>query len=140
MTFKKINELDDTEVQGKKAILVYGFNEEEMKNVEKFTSEMEIQDIICIDKDKVQNTLGDLLMGNAKSSNIFNNQVIMAKVVVFNNLSDKNIYEYVNGFRKEIGVKPIFATVTPHSIKWKFYDLIQELIKEREEMKKMSPK
>jgi hypothetical protein len=88
----------------------------------------------------VQNTLGDLLMGNAKSSNIFNNQVIMAKVVVFNNLSDKNIYEYVNGFRKEIGVKPIFATVTPHSIKWKFYDLIQELIKEREEMKKMSPK
>ncbi|SHH94221.1 DUF3783 domain-containing protein [Clostridium grantii] len=140
MSFKKVNELDDTSVEGKKSILVYGFNEEELIKVKKFTGEMKIEEIIYVDKNMVQNTLGDLALGNGKVSNVFNNPVIIEKVVVFSNLSDKNIYDYVNGFKKEIGIRPIFASITVHSIKWKFYDLIQELIKEKEEMKKISPK
>ena len=74
-------------------------------------------------------TLMDVLMG-AKFE-IFNNNIIDEKVILYNNLSEDELRKAIKDTRTKIK-DGILAVVTPQSINWKINYLIKHLKEEKE--------
>ncbi len=64
--------------------------------------------------------------------------MIDKKVVILNGFTKEELKEFLSWYKKNEKLpKAIFAVVTEHSIEWKVKELLEELIKEDEEMKKL---
>ncbi len=64
--------------------------------------------------------------------------MIDKKIIIVNGFTKEELKELIAWYRKNEKLpEAIFAVVTEHSIEWKLKDLLQELIKEDEEMKKL---
>jgi hypothetical protein len=53
------------------------------------------------------------------------------KVVLFNKFQEDEVKKAMQIIKPYFPVKPIFAVVTPTSIKWKFKDLLEHLLEEK---------
>ncbi len=66
-----------------------------------------------------------------------NENVQGTRVILLHNFSDKEVIEFINHYKKNENLpKSIIAVTTPTSLEWKVIDLMEELIKEDEELKK----
>ncbi len=64
--------------------------------------------------------------------------MIDKKIIIVNGFTEEELKEFLSWYRKNENLpKSIFAVVTQHSIEWKLGDLLKELIREDEEMKKL---
>lgn len=86
-------------------------------------------DIVNIDKQMESMTVKDILEVN-KSKNVDKDE--KEKIILFNDLKDKELNNIIPIIRENLGKEPILAVVTPISINWVFSDLKKELLKERE--------
>ncbi len=63
--------------------------------------------------------------------------MIDKKIIIVNGFTEDELKEFILWYKKNEKLpKPIFAVITEHSIEWKVKDLLNELIKEDEEIKK----
>jgi len=66
-----------------------------------------------------------------------NENVQGTRVILLHNFSDSEVIEFINHYKKNENLpKSIIAVTTPTSLEWKVRDLMDELIKEDEEIKK----
>ncbi|MBE6065577.1 DUF3783 domain-containing protein [Clostridium cochlearium] len=104
-------------------ILFYGFSTTDLMKLNiKY-------DIVNIDKQMESMTVKDILEVN-KSKNVDKDE--KEKIILFNDLKDKELNNIIPIIRENLGKEPILAVVTPISINWVFSDLKKELLKERE--------
>lgn len=104
-------------------ILFYGFSTTDLMKLNiKY-------DIVNIDKQMESMTVKDILEVN-KSKNVDKDE--KEKIILFNDLKDKELNKIIPIIRESLGKEPILAVVTPISINWVFSDLKKELLKERE--------
>lgn len=107
-----------------KCILVYGLSNIELENIKELGYK-----IVEITTEMCEMTLMDVLMG-AKFE-IFNNNIIDEKVILYNNLSEEELRKAIKDTRTKIK-DGILAVVTPQSINWKINYLIKHLKEEKE--------
>lgn len=113
-------------MEAKKCILVYGLDNDEIKNLEKLRfkvlqvtpemTKMKIKDIIAEKEEKIASET----------------KIEGEKILVFNNIPDIQLRTIVELTRKIIKKKPILATVTVTSNEWEFDYLVEHLMEERE--------
>ncbi|TDT67340.1 uncharacterized protein DUF3783 [Hypnocyclicus thermotrophus] len=135
MSFTKIDENSIERPEGKNCILAYGYSQEENSIINEFSKKIGIEHFIHIPTEKTHHTLEELVINNLDNSTSISK--INEKAIVFNAVSDKELNEFISKFKLLNLQRPLFAVVTPTSKSWKFIDLITELMKEREEFKKL---
>ena len=107
-----------------KCILVYGLSNIELENIKELGYK-----IVEITTEMCEMTLMDVLMGS--KFEIFNNNIIDEKVILYNNLSEDELRKAIKDTRTKIK-DGILAVVTPQSITWKINYLIKHLKEEKE--------
>ena len=111
-------------LENNKCILEYGLSNTELLNLRKLGYK-----IIEITPEMCEMTLMDILIG--MKLEIFNNNPIKEKVILYNNLSEYELRKAIMDTRQNIK-DGILAVVTQQSINWKISYLIKHLIDERE--------
>ena len=111
-------------IDNNKCILVYGLSNIELLNLKELGYK-----IIEITPEMCDMTLMDILLGMRLE--IFNNNPIKEKVILYNNLSENEIRKAIADTRRNIK-DGILAVVTEQSINWKISYLIKHLIYEKE--------
>lgn len=107
-----------------KCILVYGLPNTELSNLKELGYKItEITPEMC------EMTVMDVLLGIKLE--VFNNNPIKEKVILYNNLSKDELRKAIKDTREKIK-DGILAVVTQQSINWKVSDLIKHLIDEKE--------
>lgn len=134
MVFEKIDMEDKNNPDGRRSLIIYGFSEDEFNLIEKYNKSFEVDDVLTVDESQLDYIIDDLLKNMKKTISYKNENSNNDKIILFNAFSNKDIHDYINDFKERIDLNPIFAVITPHSVKWKFSDLIQELANERREM------
>ena len=107
-----------------KCILVYGLSNTELLNLNELGYK-----VIEITPEMCEMTVMDVLLGMRLE--IFNNDPIKEKVILYNNLSEHELRKAIVDTRQNIK-GGILAVVTQQSINWKVSDLIKHLIEEKE--------
>ena len=111
-------------LENNKCILAYGLSNTELLNLRKLGYK-----IIEITPEMCEMTLMDILIG--MKLEIFNNNPIKEKVILYNNLSEYELRKAIMDTRQNIK-DGILAVVIQQSINWKISYLIKHLIDERE--------
>ena len=111
-------------LENNKCILAYGLSNTEFLNLKKLGYK-----IIEITPEMCEMTLMDVLLG--MKLEIFNNNPIKEKVILYNNLSEYELRKAIMDTRQNIK-DGILAVVTQQSINWKISYLIEHLIDEKE--------
>ncbi|MFU0825654.1 DUF3783 domain-containing protein [Clostridium sp.] len=113
-----------------KTLLIYGFNQQEEEVLKKLLEENNLPQYKVIKDDMGETTVKDILLGMAYEKKICN--LPKEKVVLFNRCEDSDVMNGMKVIKDNFQGKPIFAVVTPTSIEWKFKDLLEHLMQERE--------
>lgn len=109
-----------------KCMLVYGLDQKELTDLK--GSRL---NIIEITDSMSKMKIAEILMGekNETDSEVnFKNE----KIIIFNNIPDRQLGMLVEITKKIIRKRPILATVTPTSLNWNFEYLVEHLMEERE--------
>lgn len=134
MAFEKIDMKDVNRPEGRRCLLIYGFSQDELRLTESYSKFFGVDDVFIVGESQLDDKIDDLLKVEKKIINSVNVKYGNDKFIIFNAFSNKDIHDYINEFKNQIDLNPIFAVITPHSLKWKFRDLIRELVNERREM------
>ena len=113
-------------------LLLAGFNKYELEQLTDFANSQKIENIIIINKNDEEKIVGDLV----KEANIEINEILEEKLILFYGMTNKQITKFIDGYKKNKLDKPLFAVVTPHSIKWELKTLLKHLNEERKQMLK----
>lgn len=113
-----------------KTLLIYGFNQQEEEVLKKLLEENNLPQYKVIKDNMGETTVKDILLGMAYEKKICN--LPKEKVVLFNRCEDSDVMNGMKVIKDNFQGKPIFAVVTPTSIEWKFKDLLEHLMQERE--------
>lgn len=133
MSFRKIDG-DDTRPEGKKAIIVYSYDEAEVAKIKDLAERHNVQDIFIVNKEQSGLTLREILDG-ASDEKAFKGAV-SRRSIIMHAFSNKGLQDFIEEVKKlDIG-KPIFAVVTETSEKWKLGQLVKELVMENMMMSK----
>ncbi|NLK97449.1 DUF3783 domain-containing protein [Defluviitalea saccharophila] len=133
MSFQKIDLEDKTRSADRISVMVYGYDENEIKILKAYCDEHLIEHFIPVNDAMIDMSLeGILKLDQTEASPA---QSLPAKAVIMNGFSGSDLQAFLRGFKNTGLERPIFATVTPVSKVWPFKLLINELIKEHEMMK-----
>lgn len=113
-----------TMLRNDKSILVYGLSENEISEFQSTGVK-----VIVVTDSMLKMRVKDIILG--LKFQIFAIKKMNEKIVLFNNLSDKELNVFI-GITKTIVNNPILAVVTPMSSEWEFAYLAEHLIEERE--------
>ncbi|WP_190972213.1 DUF3783 domain-containing protein [Clostridium sp. HV4-5-A1G] len=120
-------------LQSNKAIILYGFDKNDEKIIKDIGREFNVSNFKIIKNHMTEMKIKDILSGNSgeqlkKQDNVY---FLNEKVILFNDLTDKQI----NGIMRELKIKiestPILAVVTETSVNWSFKYLLNHLLQER---------
>ncbi len=129
MTFERINIDNNVRPVGHSCILVYGYDEETFELINHYSIKTYTVKAKAIEEDMIHLTLEQMILkANSYDKNRPQDQKV--KIILFNALSDSEIHQFVEYIKASKIKNPIFAAVTEHSKKWKFNELINELIEE----------
>ena len=118
-------------------MLLYGLDEKERIMISDMIQQYKLPDFQIITDDMCNMKIKDILRG--LKFEILNSSLPKEKVVLFNNLNDKEVETAVKNMKAAIP-EVIMAVVTPTSIDWSFRELIEHLIEERNWFKKQNGK
>ena len=112
-----------------KMILIYGFREDETKNLSKLVEDNKLPFVKVIKESMGNMQLSDIIDG--KIFETFQSELPKEKVILFNNLTDEEINTAILAFKRYFDKLPILAAVTETSAKWTLKYLLEHLIEER---------
>jgi hypothetical protein len=117
-----------------KMALIYGFNEEEKALLHKIFIDLQLPKYKVIENNMANMKLKDII--NGLMLDTYDKVLPDEKIILFNNFTDEELDKSVRRIRENKTIKPILAVVTPTSINWEFYYLVNHLLDEREQAKK----
>lgn len=117
-----------------KVSLIYGFGEKEKEKIEGIVKRYHLHKLKEIDAAMAGMKVGDILADKAESA-FSKAKMPVEKVILFNDMSDEEIQEYIKHLRMEFKPLPILAVITETSEKWTFEYLMEHLVEERERVK-----
>ncbi len=133
MAFTKVSDTNNARPAGRNCILIYGYNEEALSQLERVRVRTGIDEIVTVETNQLGNTLTAILENEIVEKTY--EQEIPDPVMVFNAVSDVELNTFLNEYRTLKLKKSLVAVVTKTSIKWRFGDLAVELSRERRAMK-----
>lgn len=139
MSFKKIDRESDERKQGRNCILVYGYGASELELIEICRQKSGIDEIVIISETDIEKTLGTILekepldMANLPVEEAYT----LIPTIIFSGTAHSELDRFIEASKTVTIARPIFAGTTPHNLSWAFSALVEELVQEREEMKKM---
>lgn len=111
-----------------KLILIFGFDEEEQKNLSELITAKGLPKLKVIDETMTKMKVRNIIDGIKLTTQ---NQIVgKEKVILFNNLGDDELEKSITVFRSRFQ-NIIFAVTTPTSIEWTFEKLLNNLIEEK---------
>lgn len=111
-----------------KLILIFGFDEEEQKNLSELITAKGLPKLKVIDETMTKMKVKNIIDGIKLTTE---NQILgKEKVILFNNLGDDELEKSITVFRSRFP-NIIFAVTTPTSIEWTFEKLLNNLIEEK---------
>lgn len=113
-----------------KVALIYGFDEKEKRLISSLAVENHFPFIKTIKNTMGKMRISEIMCGNELE--VYNCNLPLAKVILFNNFSDDELDKAIQIIRKNFQQMPILAVVTETSINWTFEKLLTHLIEERE--------
>lgn len=134
MSFVQMKKDNKERPDGKPCLLVHGFDTDGLQVVEKLALTLAIDDVIEIKTSMQNNVIQDIIDGKVSENALLS--PIDESAVIFNDLSEHDIHEFIGAFKTTGLKRPIYAASTPHSRKWTFKAWIAELMEERAEMAK----
>jgi hypothetical protein len=118
-----------------KTMLVYGFEEEDLAFIENIIKELNLPSYKIIEKNMANMRVKDIIDGPVLGT--YDKQLVDEKVVLFNNFTDNELNIAIKTIRSNKSIKPILAVVTATSTNWEFHYLLEHLLEEREQAKKL---
>jgi hypothetical protein len=129
MSFVQMKQDDQARPGDKHCLLAHGFNEKELTIVNALAKALNIPEVIIIESTMQENVIQDIIDGKATKNALVT--PLLERVVIFNDLSDYDIHQFIGGY-KETGLsRPIYAASTVNSRKWTFKAWLEELMEER---------
>jgi hypothetical protein len=129
MTFEKIDHQNNSRPEGKPCLLIYGYDETALNKIKNYALAYNIFELVHVTPTTIGNTLQNLIDHTEKPT--FGVNQVDAQAIVLNAVSPQELNNFVINF-KTLGLSnPLFAVVTPISINWPFYELLQDLLEER---------
>jgi hypothetical protein len=116
-------------------ILIGGWDKEEFSLLRDLSDNLGIEKIISLNSNDLDKYIKVIIEDKNHENN---GDILDEKFIIFDGLDKSEISEFIEGYKKLGLPSPIFAMVTEHSINWKLKDLLEHLVEEREEFKKMS--
>ena len=124
-----LNNNDPYLFEGRKCLLVFGYDDKQVIKLKDLYNKMNITDIIVIEKNMINNTVEDIINDTYKKE--IAKTIVPAKVILINGFSNNEVNQIVDIFKESQLIKPIFAVVTGTSKNWIFSKLTNELIMEK---------
>ena len=114
-------------------ILLWNYSCEEMLEMDNLFQEVGAPEVRVIEKDQGGLPVHEILFTEARSDEEFSSD---EKIMLFFNVPAPMIHTMMRETRRLDIPRPIFAVVTPQSIEWKFSELVEHLVKERDYIRK----
>lgn len=139
MSFQKIDKENSERKTGRNCIMVYGYNESDLDLIDTCRKTAGIDEMILILESEIEWPLERLLEKEAYSLSGFtlDTQPSLVNTIIFSGTSHLELDRFIEASKTIAISRPIFAGTTPNNLGWRFEELVDELIKEREEIKKM---
>jgi hypothetical protein len=111
-------------------ILIYGYDEKRADRIRSSINEILEVDVLILTASTLESEkVGDIL--EECHNDKFEDKSV--KILMFLGFTDGQIDSVLKGFPKNEGlIRPIFCGLTENNIKWKFQELMDDLVKEEE--------
>lgn len=133
MSFKKIDTNNDERNHQIHKILIYGYTQEERKDLGDFLQKSNEDDYMIIEKflldNKVEDFLGDQWTRNSIDYDSNSNYPDI-KFMLLCGFSQKEIHDFLNKFKEYQVQRPLMATLTSTNKNWQFKNLIKDVYQE----------
>ncbi|HSQ33525.1 MAG TPA: DUF3783 domain-containing protein, partial [Peptostreptococcaceae bacterium] len=119
MSFQKIDTENNKRNHNIHKILIYGYNQEERKDLGYFLQRSNEDDYMIIEKFLLDNTVEDLLGAEWNKKNIDYDSNINypdIKFMLLCGFSQKEIHDFLDKFKQHEMQRPLMATLTPTNI------------------------
>lgn len=139
MSFQKIDTENNKRNHNIHKILIYGYSQEERKDLGYFLQKSNEDDYMIIEKFLLDNTVEDLLGTEWNKKNIDYDSNINypdIKFMLLCGFSQKEIHDFLDKFKQHEMQRPLMATLTPTNISWQFKNLIKDVYQEHMIMSK----
>ncbi|MFL0252184.1 DUF3783 domain-containing protein [Clostridium neuense] len=111
-------------------ILIYGYNEEEIQRIKDLFNKHNMPTLLIINENMAKMKICDILKGLEILT--YDVKLPDERLVLFNNITDKNVDKGIQIMKDISNKKPIFAQVTPVSQNWSLKYLMDHMIEERQ--------
>ncbi len=109
-------------------ILVFNYTAEEERTLDTLLAHIEAPPAMRIDPARAHLTLREIINGTGEAAESVASD---EKVLLFHAIPEKGVRFLIQVFRQSNLPSPIYAVVTEHSITWRFRDLLEHLVEER---------
>jgi hypothetical protein len=110
-------------------LLVGGWDSVEIKKIKELSIKQNVEDFIILNKKDEDIIIGDLV----KNANNEISDILDERLILFYGFTNKQISKFIDNFKLLNLDYPLFAMVTPHSIKWNLRTLLEHLKEERKQ-------
>jgi hypothetical protein len=126
-----MNDYDENQMDLSPKVLLWNYSMEEMLRIDHFFQEISAPPACVIEKNQGHLLVHEILFTQNTAQHDF---VCDEKVMLFFNVPAETIHAVMRESKSRNLPGPIYAVVTKQSIEWKFSDLVEHLVKERDHM------
>lgn len=126
-----MKEYDETQIDLSPRVLLWNYSMEEMLRLDHFFQEIGAPPAYVIEKDQGHLPVHEILFTLNRAQEEF---VCDEKIMLFFNVPAETIHAVMRESKSRDLPRPIYAVVTKQSVEWKFSDLVDHLVKERDHM------
>lgn len=139
MSFQRIDQTNNQRKMGRNCIMVYGYKDSELELLEACRKRVGIDEMVLVQESEIKLPIEKILEREAygASNRLTDVTASLEKTIVFSGHSPLELNQFIDATKALPIARPIFAGTTPLNITWTFEALVEELVKEREEIKKM---
>jgi len=134
-SFKKVGQTENY-LYGPRKILLCGYSADEINHFQNILKEAQLSDIALIvaNTESLAYELKDLFSQADKSR--FSKDSVMQRATILAGITEKELHDILNTYRSSSLPRQFWATLTPVSENWTLQELLEELKKENEAIRK----
>lgn len=139
MSFQKIDKTNTVRKMGRNCIMVYGYKDLDLERLEECRKMVGIDEMVLVLESDIKLPIEKILEKPAYDtfSEVADAPGSLENTIVFSGHSPLELNRFIDATKSLSIARPIFAGTTPLNLTWTFEALVEELVKEREEIKKM---
>ena len=134
-TMKKVGQTENY-LYGPRKILLCGYSADEINHFQNILKEAQLSDValIAANTESLSYELKELFLQKDKSG--FDGHSVMQRATILAGITEKELHDILNTYRSSGLPRQFWATLTPVSENWTLQNLLEELRKENEAIRK----